>query len=336
MIKSYFLATICLALTLNTNGQINLNNGLMAYYSFDGMTNDISGNNHNPTTNNSPSLVDDCQGNTQSAYHFNGVDEYLEIPNDGQIDFDNSDEFAFSLWIKAPIVQNTSYTVSDIISKWGTGLSDVYSYTLRINSENNASPGTIVVARYDGACANVSKIQSTIAYNDNQWHNVIFQKDNVDSLELYIDGLLVEKIEDVVSCSVLNSDNILLGMRSTSNPASDNPYEGSIDDLRIYNRPLNSAEIDFLASNCSFAEVEDISFVNSHLIDIYPNPLSGNEIYINNYSGKSIDRIFLQNLDGKYLIEIEDNLVPELPEGSYIISIEFSDKLMVQKRIIIL
>lgn len=336
MIKSYFLAAICLALTLNTIGQVNLNNGLMAYYSFDGMTNDLSGNNHNPTTSNSPSLVDDCQGNTQSAYHFNGIDEYLEIPNDVQIDFDISEEFAFSLWIKAPTIQNTTYTVSDIISKWTTGLSDAYSYSLRINSENNTSPGKIIVARYDGACSNVTKIESTTAYNDNQWHNIIFQKDSMDSLSLYIDGLLVEKIEDVVTCSVLNNENILLGMRSLSNPSSDNPYEGSIDDLRIYNRVLNSAEIDYLANNCSFADVEDRSFINSHLVEIYPNPVIGNEIFVNNNSNKSVERIFLRSLDGKYVTEIEGNLLPELSSGSYIINIEFSDKMNAQKRIIIL
>ena len=160
--------------------QVNLENGLVAFYPFNGNTDDESGNNQHAAIVNTPILGVDCKNSPKSAYYFDGINDYIEVPNNSNINFGISDSFAISVWIKAPFEQaNSVGTVSDILSKWSANLTQPYSYTIRINNQNNNKPGAIVVARYDGnenSCNNSSKIESNILLNDNRWHNIIFQK----------------------------------------------------------------------------------------------------------------------------------------------------------------
>src|SRR6478609_7779397 len=77
--------------------QVNLNNGLMAYYPFNGNANDVSGNNNDPIFNNA-TLTSDYYGKANSAYHFKGVDNYIEIPNSASLNFSNT--ISICAWVK--------------------------------------------------------------------------------------------------------------------------------------------------------------------------------------------------------------------------------------------
>jgi hypothetical protein len=55
-----------------------INDGLVAYYPFNGNANDESGNGHNGTIN-SATLTSDRFGNPNSAYSFDGVNDYIDI-----------------------------------------------------------------------------------------------------------------------------------------------------------------------------------------------------------------------------------------------------------------
>jgi hypothetical protein len=52
---------------------------LEAWWSFDGNANDLSGNANNFTNNGSASLTADRNGTVNSAYDFNGIDQYLLV-----------------------------------------------------------------------------------------------------------------------------------------------------------------------------------------------------------------------------------------------------------------
>src|SRR5580765_3803529 len=63
---------LLLFLSNSVFAQVNLNQGLVAYYPFNGNANDQSGNNNNPIFNNA-TLTADRFGNSNSAYSFNGI-----------------------------------------------------------------------------------------------------------------------------------------------------------------------------------------------------------------------------------------------------------------------
>src|ERR1700679_2166641 len=95
MKKNYLLVLFCLSFIIS-NAQVNLTQGLMAYYPFNGNANDASGNNNNPSFN-SATLTSDRLGNANSAYHFNGS-EYIQIPNNPGINSTN--QISLCAWVR--------------------------------------------------------------------------------------------------------------------------------------------------------------------------------------------------------------------------------------------
>src|SRR6185436_8408174 len=66
-------------------GQVDLNRGLIAYYPFNGNSNDATGNGHNGTPLNGVQLTTDRFGNSNNAYYFDGVDDRITVPDDGTL-----------------------------------------------------------------------------------------------------------------------------------------------------------------------------------------------------------------------------------------------------------
>ena len=90
-------------LLITTNlcvAQVNLNNGLKAYYPFNdnvphGKVNDESGNKNHVAFNNALFTYDLKSKN--SYYYFNGVDQYMRIPNSPSLNFNN--QISISVWV---------------------------------------------------------------------------------------------------------------------------------------------------------------------------------------------------------------------------------------------
>lgn len=78
-------------------GYINLNDGLVAYYPFDGNAIDSSGNGNNGATNGGVTWVASRFSNGSQAIHFDGSSGYVEVPNSTTLQFTN--QVAVSAWI---------------------------------------------------------------------------------------------------------------------------------------------------------------------------------------------------------------------------------------------
>jgi hypothetical protein len=96
MILAVFMLLMAWFFTLTEVVQADINTGLIAYYPFNGNANDASGNGHNGTVNGATPTTDRFN-NPTSAYSFDGVDDYISIPNHS--DFNMSGDYAFSVWI---------------------------------------------------------------------------------------------------------------------------------------------------------------------------------------------------------------------------------------------
>src|SRR5215475_7065552 len=84
------LSICCLFFSFFAIGQVNLSQGLLAYYPFNGNANDASGNNNHGTPMNGVQLTTDRFGNANSAYLFDGVDDYITIPNSASLNPTNA------------------------------------------------------------------------------------------------------------------------------------------------------------------------------------------------------------------------------------------------------
>ena len=225
------ILTMCLALVLLMSGVslADLNSGLTAFFPFNGNANDESGNANHGTVNGAI-LTEDRQGNDASAYSFDGVNDYISIPDSDLIDFEYNQNFTVALWIKAATIQpDRGNTDNDIVEKWSGGTS--YPYVIRYGNRT----GKVYVARYSRP--NSFGIHSTTSINDNQFHHIAFIKDG-ENLTLYIDGIPNGTSIDK-STDTKNNSALFLGKRGSNI----NYFKGVIDELRIYNRAISASEI---------------------------------------------------------------------------------------------
>ncbi len=82
--------------TIMVQAQINLTNGLIMYYPFTGNATDVSGNT-NVATVNGPVLTTDRFGAANSAYYFDGVDDYIQLT--GGVGMKPTFPMSISAWV---------------------------------------------------------------------------------------------------------------------------------------------------------------------------------------------------------------------------------------------
>ena len=77
-ISSYLIFGFFALSSLISFGQNSLQTGLVAWYPFDGNASDMSGNGNHGTVNGA-TLSTDRHGQTNKAYQFDGVDDFIII-----------------------------------------------------------------------------------------------------------------------------------------------------------------------------------------------------------------------------------------------------------------
>mgnify|MGYP000872391999 CR=1 FL=1 len=224
--------------TLSSSGQVNLNSGLVAYFPFNGNANDVSGNNINGIVNNAI-LTADRNGQPNSAYYFDGSSSYIQLPYSPLYNFTPTDSFTISVrvlpdqgyfWPAQAIVVKSPFQSDFNLSNWNYG-----TYILNYEAMT-------------GYAANSVLVGSTSFTGRTCWYTIIVTYKN-GIWKLYVDGSL--EGSDVSQTRFILQDGpaskIAFGRKGDSNG---DWYKGKMDDIRIYHRVLNQAEIDSL-SNCN-------------------------------------------------------------------------------------
>jgi len=211
-------ASACASSTLPSN----LQNGLVGYWPFCGNANDASGNGNNGTVNGA-TLTTDRFGNSNSAYSFDGVNDYIVSPA-GPSFINNN--LTISFWQNIP---NNIFN-GELICV-GSPTSTHYG----VISNNN---GTIMT--YGRGCGESAQSFALTPYPLNTWVNVTLVS-NVSNLntEIYINGIFqgISTNSTPIGC---NNSNLYFGVDIFSLPEY---YLGQLDDIGIWNRALTTSEI---------------------------------------------------------------------------------------------
>ncbi|MCK4903372.1 MAG: LamG domain-containing protein [Candidatus Marinimicrobia bacterium] len=205
----------------------NLTDDLVAYWSFTGNTDDDSGNGHVGILKGA-TLIDDRFGNANSAYYFDGIDDYITIKEtDGFDDFDDPEtEFTLSAWCN-PDPGASGFIFSNCTEDgW---------HDLRMS--NQIPRFGIRDTDWTGTVFNSDEPVSA-----NEWHHFvgIFNDPN---MTIYVDGQnkgTTPFIGNILSSGGWENGGIRIGVTYLLDPWH---FEGGIDDVRIYNRVLFETEV---------------------------------------------------------------------------------------------
>jgi len=205
-------------------------NGLVACYPFSGNINDYSGNGHNGT-NSGATLTTDYYNRTNNAYLFNGFNAHITLQN--TIDF-LVPSFTYCAWVKA-----TSHPTNDSVTKI-ISIGDE-PYTQNLCLFNNYSSGLngwgFYGANQDGTTSNCD---FGLLPTPNTWYYIAITRSNT-SIKLYINGNLVREtpINNRIAIYGVGMKSAIIGASTDLNQN----FNGTIDDVHIYNRELTATEI---------------------------------------------------------------------------------------------
>jgi hypothetical protein len=240
----------------------NLNDGLVAYYSFNANANDQSGHGNHCTAHGA-TLTIDRFGNPNSAYYFDGTNDYLDCGNGSSLKI--TGPITISAWIQ---IDGYSSNNQGIVAKYN-GTSDQRSYNLHVNNQLNScgpdvlhSSGFIVSADGEatsGCSSHQSSMSGISALSLNNWYHVVGVFNPNNFMELYVNGNLDASSDSYMISHIHDGTaNLFIGSHfDLSNPA--NFFKGKIDDVHIYNRALTSDEIVELYKWNDFDAVATIS-----------------------------------------------------------------------------
>lgn len=221
--------------------------GLIGHWNFDEATGtqayDFSGNGNGGTLTNGPTRTASSSCALGNCLGFDGENDYIVVSDPASGVLDPTSEYSLSTWLKYTVTTGYGF----IISKSNGGLGGGYELFRKTGS------GAIRFSSCDaaGSCSGgYFDIFTPLSYNDGNWHHIAATAETNSTAKIYVDGVLVEESGTVTQNNIANAFNLFIGARSTGGSA---PFNGLIDDVRVYNRALSASEVKQIYSNRIYA-----------------------------------------------------------------------------------
>ena len=216
----------------------NITDSLLLYYPMDGNANDLSGNNFHGTASGVTSVAN-RYGVPNSAYYFDGVNDYIDFPLNDTLKPEFPMTFAF--WAKLKVLSvyqnrffNTDFVQNNYHGVW-------------MNTNNNGYLGI----GFGGGMFGISA-QNRVSYNATElpldtgiWYHLTGVINSANDMELYVNCNTVAAVysSGASLANVVYSNNIT-GTVGRMDANSSPMYNwGYMDELSYWKRALSAAEI---------------------------------------------------------------------------------------------
>ena len=282
-------------------------NGLVGWWPFTGNANDLSGYGNNGVVNGA-TLILDRFGNANSAYNFDGVNDYVITGNNG---IPSNTTASISVWIKP--LQNNG--IAEYIS-----LGSSTNTTWGVIAGTNWQGSPYQTMNYGRGCSGTGPSNLAIAPTLGVWQNIVYVSTGVGGIcNIYVNGNSIGQTTNgnIGNCT---STNLYFGV----DIFGPNYINCLLDDIGIWNRALTQQEITNLY-NASLS-TEDFAI---NTIDIYPNPTT---TLLNFKSVIQVEKILIYNMLGQ-LVQLEKVNASEgtiniekLVQGTYLVKVNDIDK----------
>jgi hypothetical protein len=220
----------------------DITTGLQGWWRFDdgsgGSATDSSGNSVTGTLSApAPTWVN---GKRKGALSFNGASHYVNYGN--VLDKTGAAAFTIGAWF------NTTYAGANpqtIVSKEAiTAPYTGYQFGFNVYTATLADAGKLGLYLVVSLADLMNRVTTT-AWNDGKWHYGVVTYDgskNRTGILLYVDGVLQPMTSGdsaTLSGSLSNGTNFEIAARNGVNQ----PFSGSLDEVRIYSRALSAADV---------------------------------------------------------------------------------------------
>ena len=219
------------------NNGISISTGLQAHYAFDegmeNIANDLSGNGNNGTINGAVWIT----GKIGDALSFNGIDDYVSVP------CMNSDEISISAWFYKNEDDMTS--ADALFSAWRRSLKRQLheGFELRFHQNTPDRLDFILVSKKGNGIRTRRTATYTFSDSIGNWHHVAGSYNKTTGEQkLYVDGLLVDTKKHPAGNTIVPL-TYYPDMRIGYSRVDNGYFNGTLDDVRLYNRTLSDQEV---------------------------------------------------------------------------------------------
>ena len=224
---------------------ITINDGLVAYYPFNGNAGDSSGNGNHGTVNGAINYQIDRNGNSLNACFFNGA-SFIEIPSLNNLQYK---PISYSVWINPASLVIQNLPLGDAVAIMGRDLCGQGIQGQMVVWNNPRLGINQQVDFWTGGSGFAFNYSPSL----NNWTHLVFTWDENDSMRLYANGNLIQS-QYYSSAGFLPNGIIPFRIGAGAGDCNTNNvgrcfWNGFIDDIRIYNRPLTQSEVTYLATH---------------------------------------------------------------------------------------
>jgi len=230
-------------------GPANLNSGLVGWWTFDGKDMsagkalDRSGNGNTGTLTNIATSTFYTQGKIGQAFRFDGVDDFINL-NSSASAFNFSGGATISCWFKGTSdTANVFYSLTD-----GNAGNNYHTIYIGGNISGSIDNEIISVDHLSGG------VEKLYAFTDatrsdifnGKWHLITTVYDNV-ATKIYLDGVsksitVGKGTNDGNAGGLSSASKLNIGMNDSGGTQT-GFLNGSLDDVRVYNRALSATEV---------------------------------------------------------------------------------------------
>jgi PKD repeat protein len=232
MKKEHYTPLLFLFAVVPLFAQVNLTSGLIACYA-------LNGNAAEPVNNLTGTLTSvsgttDRFNNPNSALSFSGtVGSYVTLPNNSLLKPTNA--ITISGWYKSNTINNLMtpvFTKNTFSSFFGA-----YALSMAYMNGGYRFRGTHQTGSSSFFCPSTTNVSA------NTWYHVVISV-STSSMAIYVNGALENSMSVSLNFNYDPTRYIILGGTNESN--YNEPFNGSMDNLRFYSRWLTSAEVSAL------------------------------------------------------------------------------------------
>ncbi|MBP9728012.1 MAG: LamG domain-containing protein [Candidatus Moranbacteria bacterium] len=215
----------------------SVDTGLKGYWSFNGqdmnatIAFDRSGVGNNGTLTLGPTKV---PGKIGQGLSFDNSDDYVSVPDVAILDAGDTDDLTITGWF----YRSATGSVDTLVAKRNGPLAIQAGYAVHLA----AAGDTIVFEVSDGT--DEYELESTTTFTTPGWHHfaVVWDQDSAANSEIYVNGVADSATDTGTIGNIGDLSNALTFTIGTTSNGS-YPFNGKLDEIRVYKRTLSAAEI---------------------------------------------------------------------------------------------
>jgi hypothetical protein len=166
-----------------------------------------------------------------ACFDFDGVDDFVDVGNPAALNLTNA--ISVCAWINPD-----GFTQErKVVCKWADTPGGDFSWLMTIFSASNDRPGFVIEQSAGGQVI----CDSGVTLTAGTWYHLVGTFDGAN-VRMYVDGALANTVA-YAGTMRSGAAPVRIGAGSGATVAQEEPFDGRIDDVRIYNYALSAGEV---------------------------------------------------------------------------------------------